>query len=168
FRSPGIIKDIYSWNEQPFLSLFLAERSTHGELVNIQLLSKQLTSGYHDATFCLAPDNVTVYFSSSNLDRKKLILDDFQKNNFKLYKAKLVDGKLVEKEELHISSDAYSTGHPYITSDNKYLFFASDMPGGYGGADIYYCEIYEDGMLSSPKNAGANINTSGNDFFPFF
>src|SRR5690606_20174790 len=61
-----------------------------------------------------------------------------------------------------------SVGHPCISPDGKYLFFASDMPGGYGEADIYYCEIFDDGKLSEPRNAGPNINTAGNDFFPFF
>ena len=164
----GIIKDIYSWNEQPYLSLFVAERTPHGELANIELFSKQITSNFHDATFSFSSDNESVYYTSSNVNKKRLVLDNFSKNNFKVYRAKLIDGELSNIEDLFFNSDGYSVGHPHVTSDNKYLFFASDMPGGYGGADIYYCEIYEDGMISTPKNAGANVNTLGNDYFPFF
>lgn len=168
-KEGGVMKDVYEWNKQPYLTLFVAERSEHGELSDIQLLSRDITSNYHDATFSFSPDGETVYFASSNQkNAKKMLLNKSRKNNFKLYKAKLVDGKLQGREELFFNSDDYSVGHPCISPDGKYLFFASDMPGGFGDADIYYCEIYEDGMLSEPRNAGANINTSGNDFFPFF
>jgi len=165
----GMIKEIYEWNNQPYLSLFVADRSEHGELSNIQPLSADITSNYHDATFSFSPNGESVYFASSNQkNRKKMILDKSRKNNFKLYKANVVDGKLTGREELFFNSNDYSIGHPNISPDGKYLFFAANMPGGFGDADIYYCEIYEDGMLSEPRNAGANINTSGNDFFPFF
>ncbi len=168
-KESGVIKEIYEWNQQPYLSLFVADRSAHGELSNIQPLSSDITSHYHDATFSFSPTGEVVYFTSSNQkDGKKMILNRSRKNNFKLYKATMVDGKLTGREEMFFNSNDYSVGHPNISPDGKYLFFASDMPGGFGDADIYYCEIYEDGMLSEPRNAGANINTSGNDFFPFF
>lgn len=168
-KEGGVMKDVYEWNNQPYLTLFVADRSEYGELSDIRLLSREMTSNYHDATFSFSPDGETVYFASSNQkNAKKMVLNNSRKNNFKLYKAKLVDGKIEGREELFFNSDDYSVGHPCISPDGKYLFFASDMPGGFGDADIYYCEIYEDGMLSEPRNAGANINTSGNDFFPFF
>lgn len=165
----GVVKELYEWNKQQYLSLYMADRNEHGELSNIQVFSKEIASNYHDATFCFAPDGKTVYFSSSNVKKgNKMVLDNSRKNHFKLYKAELKDGKLINKEELFFNSDDYSTGHPAISPDGKYLFFASNRPGGFGEADIYYCEIYEDGVLSEPRNAGANVNTSGNDVFPFF
>src|SRR5690606_33424854 len=166
--APGVVKGLYSWTEQPYLSLLVADRTEFGELQNINLFSKQITSDFHDATFSLAPDGQTVYYTSSNINKKRLVLDNFSRNHFKIFKAQLVDGELDQIEELFFNSDEYSCGHPFISPDGKFLFFASDKPGGYGGADIYYCIIYEDGMLSPPVNAGPNINTEGNDFFPAF
>lgn len=168
-KEGGVIKDIYEWNKQPYLSLFVADRSEHGELSGIRLFSRDITSNYHDATLSFSLEDNVVYFSSSNQKKgNKMVLDRSGNNNFKLYRAELVEGNLVNKEELFFNSNNYSVGHPCISPDGKYLFFASDMPGGFGEADIYYCEIYEDGKLSEPKNAGPNINTPGNDFFPFF
>lgn len=166
--APGVVKGLYSWTEQPYLSLLVADRTEFGDLQNVNLFSKQITSDFHDATFSMAHDGQTVYYTSSNINNKRLVLDNFSRNHFKVFKAQLIDGKLDQIEELFFNSDDYSCGHPFITPDGKFLFFASDMPGGYGGADIYYCTIFEDGMLSSPKNAGPNINTEGNDFFPAF
>jgi len=165
---PGASKAIYSWNEQPYLSLFIADVSEGGHLTNVRLLPSQTNNEFHEATIAFSPDMATVYFSVSNVDRNRLVLDESNNNHFKLYKGIYSSGKITAIESLFFNSNEYSVGHPAVSPDGKYLFFASDMPGGYGGADIYYSEIYEDGMLSAPKNAGEKINTSGNDFFPFF
>ena len=57
--------------------------------------------------------------------------------------------------------------HPSISPDNKILYFVSDRPGGYGGADIWYSECGDDGVWGNPKNMGAEINTSGSESGPF-
>jgi outer membrane protein OmpA-like peptidoglycan-associated protein len=59
----------------------------------------------------------------------------------------------------------YSVGHPAISRDGKFLYFASDMPGGYGGFDIYTSEIHSDGSFSKPKNLNT-LNSQGDDEFP--
>lgn len=63
------------------------------------------------------------------------------------------------------NSDSYSVGHPALNSNGTVLFFSSDMPGGYGGADLYISYNY-DGSWSTPENLGPTINTSGNELFP--
>ena len=83
---------------------------------------------------------------------------------------------------LSVNNDDYSVMHPTITENGERMYFASDMPGGYGGMDLYYCEIYglykqfflsdttatrELIRLSRPVNLGNQINTEGNEVFPF-
>jgi len=164
---PGASKELYEWNEQPFLSLFVAKKGENGVIENPKLFSKQIKSKFHDAAIAFSPNSNVIFFTTSNTKKSKLILDTDRNNQFMLYKATMEDGKITNQKELFFDSKEYSVGHPNVSPDGKYLFFASDMPNGYGEADIYYSEIYEDGMLSEPKNAGPNINTSGNDFFPF-
>ncbi|RMA58852.1 OmpA family protein [Ulvibacter antarcticus] len=163
---PGAAKELYAWNEQPYLSQFSAKSSETGELEDPKLFAQKVSSNFHDATIAMVPNSDVVYFTSSAIKKNRLVLDDGQNNNFSIYKGKIVDGKITEKESVYFSSADYSTGHPSVSDDGKYLFFASDMPGGFGEADIYISEIFEDGKLSTPKNAGPEINTSGNDFFP--
>jgi hypothetical protein len=67
---------------------------------------------------------------------------------------------------LPLKLKGYSIAHPSISHDNQRLYFASDMPGGYGGMDIYYSER-RGGFLSQPVNLGPNVNTPGNEVFPF-
>ncbi|MDE6218439.1 MAG: OmpA family protein, partial [Muribaculaceae bacterium] len=56
-------------------------------------------------------------------------------------------------------------GHPAVSPDGKYLYFASEMPGGYGGKDIWRINLQEKG--GSLENMGPQINTSGNEVFPY-
>src|SRR5690606_14120047 len=61
---------------------------------------------------------------------------------------------------------AYSLGHAALSADEQVLYYASDMPGGYGGVDIWFSELQSDGSWGAPQNAGPEINTSGDEMFP--
>ncbi len=162
-------KKNYSWNEQPFLELYVADRNLqNGSLYNDMLFLPKTQTEFHDATVSFSPDLQWVYFSTSNVRRKNLINNNVGTNNFKISRGKFFNNNLTEKEDLKFSSVDYSVGHPHVTSDGKWLYFSSDMPGGYGGADLYRAAIASDGSLGEPENLGENINTVLNDVFPFF
>ncbi|MFP5040558.1 OmpA family protein [Parasediminibacterium sp. JCM 36343] len=61
---------------------------------------------------------------------------------------------------------AYSVGHAALSLDGHYLYFTSDMPGGMGGLDIWYCERLITGNWGLPRNCGAAINTKEDEAFP--
>jgi outer membrane protein OmpA-like peptidoglycan-associated protein len=67
-----------------------------------------------------------------------------------------------------INGATYSARQPFITPDGKYLLFASDRPGGAGGFDIWYAPINTKGEAGKASNAGAVINTKGNEEAPFY
>jgi peptidoglycan-associated lipoprotein len=48
------------------------------------------------------------------------------------------------------------------------LFFSSNMPGGYGGFDLYYAPRKAEGEYGDPVNLGSVINTLGDDETPFY
>ncbi|MDR1415946.1 MAG: tetratricopeptide repeat protein [Prevotellaceae bacterium] len=67
----------------------------------------------------------------------------------------------------HNNPQKYSVMHPCLSSDGQTLYFASDMPGGLGGMDLWYCEKQEsNGRWGAPVNLGASVNTLGNEVFP--
>ncbi|MBL7951624.1 MAG: OmpA family protein [Flavobacteriales bacterium] len=61
----------------------------------------------------------------------------------------------------------HSTGHPAISADGQRLYFTSDKPGGIGGKDLYVCLRTPHNTWGAPNNLGADINTEGDEMFPF-
>jgi peptidoglycan-associated lipoprotein len=65
-------------------------------------------------------------------------------------------------------SDSLVAAHPAITPDGRTLYFVSELPGGYGGKDIYYStRESSEAAWSRPVNMGPDINTKGNELFPY-
>ncbi|MFL5743464.1 MAG: OmpA family protein [Niastella sp.] len=67
-----------------------------------------------------------------------------------------------------VNIDGFSSKQPFCSVDGIYLYYASDRPGGSGGFDIWYAQIYEDGSAGSSVNAGPGINTAGDEQAPFY
>lgn len=68
---------------------------------------------------------------------------------------------------LKMEGKRYNIAHPFITVDGNRIYFSSTMPGGYGGADIWYVDRTSRGRWGKPQNAGAAVNTPGNEVFPY-
>ena len=67
-----------------------------------------------------------------------------------------------------VNRNGYSSQQPYCTVDGKYLFFASNKPGGSGEFDIWYAALNADGTTGEAVNAGTSINTSADELAPFY
>lgn len=68
---------------------------------------------------------------------------------------------------LPFNNSDYSVAHPSISADGNSLFFSSDMPGGFGGKDIYVSS-WENGQWQEPVNLGPTVNTDGDEMYPFY
>lgn len=160
---------LYSWNNQPFLNLYVGERNmNNGDIFNPSLFLKDVMTKYHEATPTFSSDLKTIYYATNIVDKNKLTLDATRTNNFQIIKGEIVDDKLVKSQKLFFNSKNYSVGHPSLSDSGEWLFFASDMPGGYGGTDLYVVKIAKDGTMGTPQNLGPKINTIGNELFPYF
>jgi outer membrane protein OmpA-like peptidoglycan-associated protein len=67
-----------------------------------------------------------------------------------------------------VNQEGYNSKQPFCTPDGRYLFFSSDRPGGSGKYDIWYAPLLEDGKTGAAVNAGAVINTPGDEQAPFY
>ena len=88
-------------------------------------------------------------------------------NQAKLYYCIKEGNSWGKPQPFQYNSDTYSVLDPSLSADGQWLYFASNMPGGYGGTDIYECQKNGAGW-SQPKNlGGADVNTPGNEVFPY-
>lgn len=155
-----------AWTGHSYLDLYQMEKDPNGEWLSPHLLQGDINGPFHEGPASFSADGNTVYFTRSNYFKRKMELNDENENNLKIFKATLIDGKWKNLEDFPFNSDDYSCGHPSLSADGKELYFVSDMPGGYGGTDIYKCVWTENGW-SQPQNLGAVVNTKGNDMFPY-
>ncbi|WP_374164271.1 hypothetical protein [Arcticibacter sp. MXS-1] len=127
-------------------------------------LRGNINSGYHAGPLSVFPDG-SVIFTRNNFYRGRAGRSKDGINKLKLYTA--TGNKLSSVKPFLYNSDEYSTGHPAVSKDGSILVFASDMPGGYGGTDLYYCVRSGRGEWTRPVNLGKTVNTEGNEQFPF-
>ncbi|MEN3322097.1 OmpA family protein [Mariniflexile soesokkakense] len=165
-RDEGVLtKHTYGWNEEPFLDIYV--KSNNDSIVNNKFkLKGTVNSIYHEGPLTISKDGKTMYFSRNDFNKQVLGKTDEGVTNLKIYKATLVDGKWSNIEELPFNSNNYSIAHPALNSDETKLYFASDMPGGLGGTDIYFVDINSNGY-GTPQNLGSPVNTNKNESFPF-
>ena len=131
-----------------------------------KLFSKNLTTIFNDGPVTFNALRDTIYFSRNQDVSSKLSDISAQRNKLGIFSASLVDGQWTKIRELRINNEWYNVTTPCLAPDGKRLYFASDKPGGYGGMDLYYSERKND-YWTDPVNLGPNINTSGNEAYPF-
>jgi outer membrane protein OmpA-like peptidoglycan-associated protein/tetratricopeptide (TPR) repeat protein len=165
------VKKQYNWNQQPYYDLYEAKITKNNDFEEVMPFAKELNSAFHEGPVCFESGDSTIYFTRNNYLEWRLKRDQFQINHLSLLVAKKVKDKDKEKwkevKRIWFDNDSFSIGHPTLTSDGKKLFFASDMPGGYGGSDIYLSIKLDTGNWSRPINLGPKVNTEGNEMFPF-
>jgi len=155
----------FAWNDLPYLDLYSATLSKSGKLENIVPFSDAINTESHESNATFSEDGNTMYFNRTNTRRSKADKDKVAQ--IKIYKAEFVNGVWSNVTALPFSSNKYSTEHPSLSKDGKTLYFASDMPGGFGGFDIYKVAVNEDGTYGTPENLGDTVNTKHRDQFPF-
>ena len=159
----------YRWYNEPYLDLYSVPLNNLSKTP--QALSGEIRSKYHESSPTFFKDikgKQSVYFTRNNLKGGTYVVGKDRINNLKIYKAvQKTKGKWDVTRDLAINSADYSNAHPFISPDGKRLYFSSNRPGGYGGSDIFYCEIRSRGGLSYPINAGPVVNTEGNEMYPF-
>ncbi|TAE30619.1 MAG: flagellar motor protein MotB [Cytophagales bacterium] len=133
--------------------------------------SQSLNTKYHEGPATFTKDGSRVIFTRNNYTDGKYRVSSDGVNKLKLYTAQQTSGNWGEPEEMVFNSNEYSTGHPALAAGrngeaDQLLYFASDMPGGYGGTDIYVSQ-WEKDKWGKPVNLGPAVNTKGNELFPF-
>ncbi len=154
----------YNWNRRPFLNMFVATRLKSGELFDPVLWNKDWNKKWHEGPASFAEKCTMVAFTRNNYSKRSE--DDVVR--LQIFFSKMRYGSWDDIEPFELNSADYSVGHPCLSEDGKRMYFTSDMPGGYGGSDIYYVEKVSSTQWGKPVNLGAKVNTEANEMFPFY
>lgn len=160
----------YGWNEEPFLDIYEMSKNADGTYLAAALVEDKVNTKYHEGVVSFSPDGNTMYFSRESFFEKMYEKDSITKNRYsvlQLFKATKEGDKWSNVEGFAINSENYSVKNPSVSADGKTLYFASNMPGGYGLFDIYKASINDDGTLGEAENLGQKVNTQGQEMFPY-
>lgn len=120
-----------------------------------------LNSEFEDGTPSLTSDYREIYFTRCEAGKR-------ERKGCKIMFAQRKGDTWSEPKDLGIFPDSVVAAHPAISPDGLTLYFVTDISGGFGGKDIWYVtRDSEAGSWSAPKNAGPDINTRGDELFPF-
>ncbi|MBI5916069.1 MAG: OmpA family protein [Bacteroidetes bacterium] len=151
---------------KPFFELFYAEMDNQNLPQAGRVFSLTVNSQAHEGPVSFSRDNNLLYFTRNNMEGGIAKTNSKGQVTMKIYEARRGKFDWENIKPLPFNSDDYTCFHPSLSADGRRLFFSSDMPGGYGGYDLYYVEKKTDDW-SKPINLGPDVNSSGNEVFPF-
>ena len=160
----------YGWNEQPFLDMYSFTMADDGSYQNETMLGDKMNTKYHEGLMSFSPDGKKVYFSRESFYENIYEKDSLSNTKYSvlhLFQATKSGDQFSNIEALTINSRNYSIKNPSVSPDGKTLYFASNMPGGFGNFDIYKAPIESNGMVGTPVNMGQKVNTEGQEMFPY-
>jgi outer membrane protein OmpA-like peptidoglycan-associated protein len=169
-QKEGPIRRVSAWNNEKFYILNRAQKKDTMRFTEPSVFNKHIQSKYFDGPLCITNDGSTIYFTrsatikSTNAQTKRKDLA-VKAHIFSSVMNKFGDAN-PEIQPFVYNTEEYNCMHPSISKDGMRLFFTSDMPGTLGGFDIFMCEWDKDAW-GKPVNCGTEVNTSGNEAFPF-
>lgn len=156
----------YKDGQNPLYKIYCVAVKDNKRWERPKLLAKELTTDYNDGPVTFNETGNIMYFSRNNAVGSFLKNIADTTNKMGLYSAEFIHGKWTAIKPFTYNNSLYSFGTPALTSDGKRLYFSSDMPGGIGGMDLYYCDRGTQDW-GKPVNMGPAINTPKNESFPF-
>jgi hypothetical protein len=147
-------------------NIFYIDTSGKATAQKVELFSKSLSSPLNEGPVTFSRNFDTIYFARNLEVEGKLSEFSTIRNKIGVFSAVLENNKWTKVKELRFNNEWYNVSTPWLTTDGKRLFFASDKPGGFGGSDLYYCQWKVD-YWDNPINLGPIINTTGNEGYPF-
>jgi hypothetical protein len=138
----------------PLFHLFHVSQRDSNKWATPRLLSKNIPINTHQGPFTISADGQEMYFTAND------------ETGQRIYSAHKSGDEWINIQPFAHNRPNFTTSHPSLSPDGTRLFFASDIPGGFGGFDIYVCEWTPRGW-GTPQNLGPEVNTSANELYPF-
>ncbi len=148
---------------ESYMDLWTTTRDNKGKWDEPVILPNTINTEDNEGSPFLNAKGDALYFTRCPREKKENIGCDifFSEPQGKSWKEAT---KIVLKPE---GADSLTTGHPTLDKAEKIMIFASDLPGGQGGKDLWMSEYDKrEKKWMTPVNLGPTINTSGDELFP--
>jgi outer membrane protein OmpA-like peptidoglycan-associated protein len=163
-RHESLIYEVKDKNAEGrnIMSIYRAERDDEGFLQNPVPLADELISRLHEGPVSFDRTAERIFFTRN--ENLEIAPDGLKK--LQIYAARKDSLQWADIQKLPFNNPQFNFCHPSYTADGDALFIASDVPGGYGGMDLYV--VYYNGTnWTNMINLGDKVNTPGNEVFPF-
>jgi peptidoglycan-associated lipoprotein len=159
-REDATGNDTHGATGQNFADLFTSTLDRKGKW-SVPVPVESLNSEFEDGTPNISSDFTTLYFTRCRKGKNEQLGCQILSTT-----ASGMDWS-DPKVELESLGDSVTSAHPAISPDGNTLYFVSDMPGGLGENDIWKVTRGQGGSWGDPVNMGEEINTPGNELYPF-
>ena len=152
-KKDRINKTVIDLSDKEPIDLYLISNS-NGD--SIGTFDKNIRTAYNDGPISFNASSTEFVVSRNIKSSKKNKNRDDDQNYLGLYWYSIdsLGAKLIDA--LPFNSESYNCSHPSLNSSGKTLYFSSDMPGGFGGLDIWKSEKIN-GVWGAPKNLGESM-----------
>jgi len=151
-------KAIHGATGESFADIYSSTMDRKGKW-SVPVPVESLNSEFEDGAVSFTSDFSTLYMTRCKMGKNEQVA-------CQIYSSSRSGAQWSDPAPLDIIGDSITSAHPAISPDGQTLYFVSDMPGGIGGNDIWVV-TKEGGSWGDPKNLGEEINTPGNELFPF-
>ena len=165
-REDEFLWTYHDGNNKGLLNIFVLSLENDTLKSKPSVLSKTLVTPFNDGPAAFSPDGKRIVYSRNQLVKARRRNIHNRSNPLGIYFADPENGSWIPTEDFPYNHPEYSVTTPCFGPEGRVLYFASDMPGGMGGTDLYSSE-WKDGAWSEPENLGGSINTEGNEIYPF-
>ena len=168
-EDPGFLEKPYAWSNEGYLDIYSSYINEKGSYLAREPFD-DLNSKFHEGIISFSNDGKTAYFARESYYEKEYEKNEDNKIKYSqlyIYKTTKINDSWSSVEALEINDKNYSNKNPMLDAEGGYLYFSSNMPGGFGLYDIYRVKIKDDGALDKVENLGQKINSEGNEGFPY-
>lgn len=139
--------------------IWFSKKDEQGQWTRPAAVEGELNTEMDEGIISFSPDGTTMYLTKA---RREL----HSNTGVEIYTSQRSEATWSAPVKFEVTSDTISSfGHPAVSPDGQYLYFTSDMPGGFGGKDLWRINLKD--KLGSLENLGELINTEGDEMFPY-
>ncbi|MDF2438406.1 MAG: hypothetical protein K0Q95_2782 [Bacteroidota bacterium] len=152
-------------SSEPMYDIYTASRI---DSINFSTpaVSHKFSSLFNDGPLSFTEDETEALITCNEKSYDFILRSHEKAKQLKIYYSSNLNGKWSVPQIHPVCSEEGSFCHAVYCNNKNAMVFASDMPGGYGGMDLYITEL-KNGEWQKPRNLGKKINSTANEIFPF-